>query len=392
MSQIDHLSLAKSVFQDAAELRHALHQDPELSCLEYRTRALIARHLDSLGIPYELYSNGGICALIGRGSPAVALRADMDALPIDEDTDLPFASRNPGIMHACGHDIHTAVLLGSARIFKSMENRLPGTVKLFFQPAEETVGGAKTMIDEGCMSFPDVKAVLGLHVDPTIPLGAASFLPGEMNAAVIDLHMAVHGRACHGAHPDQGTDAIVAAAHIITALQTIDSRITAPTTPVVVTIGSIEGGHSGNIIAGEVVMRGTVRVLDTATGEMVKGHLRRIASSVASAWGCTVDIDLSDNCPALINDSKLTRLIIKEAASILGPENVIRFDTPSMGADDFAYFTAAAPGCYFNIGTARPGDPPQVLHSGQFAPPDECILTGLALMSAGAWRILEAPL
>uniref|UniRef100_UPI003A949875 M20 metallopeptidase family protein n=1 Tax=Thermophilibacter sp. TaxID=2847309 RepID=UPI003A949875 len=165
------------------ENRHAIHCNPELSFKEFETSALVRSELERMGIPYELSPvEPGVIATIDSGRPGklLMLRADMDALPIQEDTGLPFASRNEGVMHACGHDIHTAVLLGSARIFKSMENRLPGTVKLFFQPAEETVGGAKTMIDEGCMSFPDVKAVLGLHVDPTIPLGAASFLPGEM--------------------------------------------------------------------------------------------------------------------------------------------------------------------------------------------------------------------
>lgn len=389
MTQTDISARAKSAYQEVVELRHTLHQNPELSCQEFKTRAFVAQYLDALNVPYETYSNGGICASVGRGDAAVALRADMDALPIQEETNLPFASATPGVMHACGHDVHTAILLGVAKILKPIEDTLPGVVKLLFQPAEETVGGAKAMIDEGCMVSPEVKAVLGLHVDPATPLGTASFLPGKMNAAVIDLNLTVIGKGCHGAHPDQGADAIVAAAHIISALQTINSRGTAPTTPVVVTIGAIEGGHASNVIAGEVTMRGTVRVLDTATGEAVKEQLRRITSSVAAAWGCSVDLELIDNYPALINDAKLTQLIMDEAAALLGGENVIRLDTPSMGADDFAYFSSAAPGCYFNIGTARPGEEPQVLHSSKFAPPDECILPGLTLFTSGALRALE---
>ena len=385
----DHMKLARSLFEEAAQLRHHLHRHPELSGEEHQTLAFIVEYLKSIGVEHTIHSNGGVTAVIGNGGCAVGIRGDMDALPIQENTGLDWASENSGVMHACGHDVHTAILMGAAKMFKSIESDLPGTVKLFFQPAEETIGGAKVMIDEGCMSSPDVKSVLGIHVDPTIPLGSASFLPGKMNAAVINLSITVHGKGCHGAHPEQGVDAIVTAAHIITALQTVNSRLTAPTTPVVVTISAIHGGTGSNIVAGEVTMRGTVRVLDMDTAAAVKKHIRSIVASVAAAWGADADICLTDDYPALVNDKPLTNLMAETARQVLGENNVILCDTPSMGADDFAYFTNAAPGCYFNIGTHESGKPTQALHSSTYAPHDDCILTGLELISAGCQRLWE---
>ncbi len=385
----NHFELARGVLEETVQLRRTLHRNPELSGCEQETRALIMGQLEALGIPYRVYSNGGIAACIGTGDRAVGVRGDIDALPIQEKTGLPYASQKPGVMHACGHDVHTAILLGAARMFKSMEAELPCMVKLFFQPAEETVGGARTMIEEGCMAAPTVDAVLGIHVDPTIPVGSAAFLPGKMNAAVIELAITVRGKACHGAHPEEGVDAIVAAANLITALQTVSSRLNAPTTPVVVTIGTIQGGTGGNIVAGEVKMTGTVRVLDMETAGQVKAQIRSLAAGVASAWGAEVEVELTDDYPALINDAAVTEVMMNAARELLGGENVIRMEQPSMGADDFAYFANAAKGCYFNIGTAEPGAPLQSLHSETFAPSEDCMLPGLALLSAGVWKLME---
>lgn len=384
----DHLALARSVFDDMVALRRELHQHPELSGEEHNTLALISSRLDALNIPYLTYENGGICAMIGKGDRAVGIRGDIDALPVQEETGLPYASEVPGVMHACGHDIHTAILLGAAQLFKAMEDELPGMVKLFFQPAEENEGGAEVMVQGGCMLNPPLDHVLALHVDPTLPVGAAGFLPGKMNAAVINLDLTVRGTGCHGAHPEQGVDAIVVAAQIISALQTIDSRQTAPTTPVVVTIGTINGGTKRNIVAGEVTMQGTVRVLDMDTAALVKERIRRIAENTAAAYGAQAEIVLTDDYPALSNDAGLTHLLADEARNLLGASNVVFFENPSMGADDFAYFSNAAKGCYFNIGTTAPGQPAQMLHSEHFAPDENCMVTGLALFSAGIWKLM----
>lgn len=384
----DHLALARSVFDDMVALRRELHQHPELSGEEHNTLALISSRLDALNISYLTYENGGICAMIGKGDRAVGIRGDIDALPVQEETGLPYASEVPGVMHACGHDIHTAILLGAAQLFKAMEDELPGMVKLFFQPAEENEGGAEVMVQGGCMLNPPVDHVLALHVDPTLPVGAAGFLPGKMNAAVINLDLTVRGTGCHGAHPEQGVDAIVVAAQIISALQTIDSRQTAPTTPVVVTIGTINGGTKRNIVAGEVTMQGTVRVLDMDTAALVKERIRRIAENTAAAYGAQAEIVLTDDYPALSNDAGLTHLLANEARNLLGASNVVFFENPSMGADDFAYFSNAAKGCYFNIGTTAPDQPAQMLHSEHFAPDENCMVTGLALFCAGVWKLM----
>ena len=239
------------------------------------------------------------------------------------------------------------------------------------------------------MENPKVEAVLGLHVDPTLPVGFAGFLPGKMNAAVINLDITVRGVGCHGAHPEQGVDPIVVSAHIITALQTISSRQLAPTTPVIVTIGAIHGGTKRNIIPGEVHLQGTVRVLDQKTAEQVKAQVRRVVENTAVAYGASADVQLTDDFPALTNDTALTNRMADAARRTIGAQNVILYDTPSMGADDFAYFSNAAPGCYFNIGTTAPGQPPQMLHSEFFAPDENCMLTGLALYAAGIWSYTE---
>lgn len=381
----DHLALARSVYDDMVALRRQLHQHPELSGEEHQTLALISSRLDALHIPYTTFSNGGICAVIGKGERAVGIRGDIDALPLQEQTGLSYASEVPGVMHACGHDIHTAILLGAAQLFKSMEDELPCVVKLFFQPAEETVGGAQVMVEGGCMQ--NVERVLALHVDPALPVGTAGFLPGRMNAAIIDMDITVRGMGCHGAHPEDGVDPIVVSAQIITALQTVCSRQTGPCTPVVVTVGAISGGTKRNIIPSEVRMQGTVRVLDAQTAELVRAQVRRVAENTAAAYGATADVVLRDDYPALINDAALTRRMEAQARKLLGAENVVVFETPSMGGDDFAYFSNAAPGCYFNIGTKTPDQRPQMLHSEFFAPDERCMLTGLALFSAGVWEM-----
>lgn len=386
---MDHLALARNLMPEMTALRRELHQHPELSGEERCTLAMIASRLDALRIPYQTYENGGICAVIGKGERAVGLRGDIDALPVQEATGLPYASEVPGVMHACGHDIHTAILLGAAQLFKSMEDELPCAVKLFFQPAEETVGGAEVMVKGGCMENPAVEHVLGIHVDPTLPVGTVGFLPGKMNAAVINLDITVRGVGCHGAHPEQGVDPIVTAAQIITALQTVNSRQTAPTTPVVVTIGSIHGGTKHNIIPAEVRLLGTVRVLDMKTAEQVKAQVRRVVENTAAVFGAEADVVLTDDFPALTNDAGLTNRMAAEARRLLGDEQVVIFETPSMGADDFAYFSNAARGCYFNIGTTAPGQKPQMLHSEFFAPQEECMAVGLALYSAAVWKLAE---
>ena len=276
------------ILPEAIEMRRYLHSHPELSGREFQTRAYICQKLESWGIDYRCCEkNTGVVADIGRGSPCIALRVDTDALPIQEQTGLPCASQAPGIMHACGHDVHTAVLLAAAKLLKARESSLKGTVRLLFQPAEETTGGAADMISEGCLENPKVTAVYGFHVDPTLEPGHAAFFQGTMNAAATDFTLTVQGKGCHGAHPEQGVDAIVVAAQTVTALQTVVSRNIAPTASGVVTVGTISGGTKENIIADRVTMTGTIRALEPRTQEQLKAAVRRISDQTALAYGAT---------------------------------------------------------------------------------------------------------
>jgi amidohydrolase len=373
------------VLPEAIEMRRWLHSHPELSGEEFQTRNFICEKLKEWSIPYRLCTrNTGVIADIGQGSPCIALRVDTDALPITEQTDLPFSSEVPGVMHACGHDVHTAVLLAAAKVLKGREKTLNGTVRLLFQPAEETTGGAEDMIREGCLENPEVSAVLGFHVDPTQAPGRAAFFRGTMNAAATDFTLTVQGKGCHGAHPEQGVDAIVVAAQLITALQSAVSRSIAPTASGVVTIGTISGGTKENIIADSVTMTGTIRALTPEIQEHLKATVRRIAEGTASAYGAAVEIRMDDLCPALINDDTLTEKMYTLAQELLGPGMAIQMQEPSLGADDFAFFSNQVPGCYFNVGAHTEGVPGQALHSPTFIPHEASMETALLLLTAGA--------
>lgn len=374
---------------EAVSMRRYLHQHPELSGAEENTRAYIDGRLKEWGIPHRVCStNGGIVADVGTGEPCIALRADIDALPIEEKTGLAYASENPGIMHACGHDIHTAILLAVGKLLKQQEKQLNGTVRLLFQPAEETTGGAADMIKDGCLENPKVSAILGLHVAPTLPVGKTEFCVGTMNAAVTDFSLTVRGEGCHGAHPEQGVDSIVAAAQIVTALQSIVSRNIAPTTPGVVTIGTIQGGTKENIVADQVTMTGTIRALEPGTQKELKEAVARVAKNTAAAYGALVDVEMDDVCPALINDDRMLRRMFGLAEELLGRENAVRMNAPSLGADDFAFFSDQVPGCFFNIGTLGEVKEGQVLHSAVYAPEERCMDVGILLMVGGALACL----
>lgn len=380
------------VLSDAIAMRRHLHSHPELSGQEANTQDYICQKLQDWGIPYRRCTgNLGVIADIGHGEPCIALRADIDALPIQEQTGLPYASQTPGVMHACGHDIHTATLLAAGKLLKAREASLQGTVRLLFQPAEETTGGAADMIAEGCMEAPAVSAVLGFHVDPSLPANCAAFLPGIMNAAVTDFTLTVQGKGCHGAHPDEGVDAIVASAQLISALQSAVSRSIAPTDSGVVTIGTICGGTKENIIADSVTMTGTIRALLPETQRRLKDTVRRIAENTAAAFGATVQLHMEDLYPALINDGDLTRKMFALAQELLGTEQALQMPEPSLGADDFAFFSNRTPGCYFCVGAHCEGLPGQTLHSPTFVPHEDSIQTALLLLTAGALSCLQNP-
>ena len=388
---MDILSKVDAILDAAIALRRQIHSNPELSGHEEQTENTICATLDRLGIPYTRgVADHGVVAVIGTGrEPAVGCRGDIDALPVTEATGLPFASRNPGVMHACGHDMHTSCLLGTAMVLKGMEKEIPGTVKLFFQPAEETIGGAKRMIEAGCMEAPKVTRVVGWHVDPTIPHHMVQVPTGKMNAATCSLDVTIKGIGCHGAHPDRGVDAVVAASHVIVALQSIPARNFAPTTPVIITVGSFHGGTKGNIIAGEVRLEGTLRALENSVMAELKEHVRRCIEETAKAYGATADVCLTDGYPALVNDRDTSLTVLSVVKELFGEEKVFPEGDPSLGADDFAFFANAAGGCYYNVGTLAKGQTNQSLHSEFFCPDESILRTAIAVQVGSALKLLE---
>ncbi len=337
------------------ELFYAFHRCPELGRNERQTAERIRRRLDSLGIPYTQVADTGTMAVIrgaGEGR-TIGFRADIDALPIQEDTALAYASRNPGVMHACGHDFHTASLLGAAELLQKHREELRGAVKLFFQPDEEGDGGAARMIAAGCMEDPHVDAMLCCHVESGVPTGTVTVKAGPICAASNPFSVRLRGRGTHGAKPHLGTDVIVAGAQIVTALQTISSRRTSPTEPVVVTVGSFHSGAAGNVLPEEAVFTGILRTMGGRARERVKEDFRSIVSGVAAAMGVEAEVEIYESYPGCRNDPGMTDLLRRAAGKILGSENVLELPEPSLGTDDFGYFSDAVPGCYYYIGVGN---------------------------------------
>lgn len=370
------------ILPEVIAIRRHVHMHPELSGEERETTAYLCDVLDKHNISHTvLPDNCGVVASVGNGDHAVGVRAELDALPITEETGLEYASKNVGVMHACGHDIHFAAALGLLILLKPHENELDRAIKVFFQPAEETVGGANDMILHGCMQNPEVREVFGFHIAPTGKVGTVSYITGAMNAAVTDFELTVHGRSCHGAHPEQGIDAIVASAGIVTALQSVPARRFAPTTPTIVTIGTINGGTAGNIVAGEVKMTGTLRALDMGVMAELKEIVRETCENVAQGFGATAEINYTTEYPVLYNDSALTESTIQKIEALLGKGNVLKMDAPSLGADDFAFFCQHAPCFYFNVGCRgeNQGDE-QVLHSSWLAPDEDSLRIALQIL------------
>lgn len=396
-------------------LRRDIHANPELSNGEERTAELVAKHLRGLGLEVKTgVGKHGIVALLqgGKPGPCVALRADMDALPIEEAGDLPFKSKFPGVMHACGHDAHTAIALGVASLLAMHKEELAGSVKFLFQPAEEGMPvsfqgewGAKAMMAEGALENPTPKAIFALHCSPLRHAlkpdgtkGDVPFLAGQMGCSAGPtsansdrFSIVVNGRMAHGSTPHRGVDAIQVAAAIITELQTIRSRHTDSQEPVVVTVGTIRGGQRENIIADRVEMAGTVRTHSTTMQTRVAELISQIASGIASAHGAKVDVVYRKGYPAVINDAALTARCTPLLHALLGSDAVFPV-TPSMGGEDFAYFAQKVPGLYLRLGTTRPGNAaPAGLHTPDFVMDETCLLTGVRAMTTLILAELQTP-
>jgi len=350
--------LTKQVTPAVLEIRRDLHAHPELSNREERTGRVVAERLREIGVDdiKPGVAHHGVVALIrGRKpGPTVALRADMDALPIQEQTGLPFASQNEGVMHACGHDCHTAMLLGAAEVLARMRDVIPGAVKLIFQPAEEGVppgeeGGAKMMVDQGVLENPEVSAIFGLHVGPDLETGKIAYRFGGLLAAVDRFKVTVTGKQSHAAMPWMGIDPIVTSAQIITAIQTVASRKVDARQPVVVSIGIIRAGQAWNIIPEEVVLEGTIRSHDAEVRRQAVGEFSRIVQHTATANGATAQIEFSDYGPVTWNAPDLGALAKPSLARAVGEENLVEAQ-PVMGGEDFAHYAQKVPGFYVFLG------------------------------------------
>jgi len=347
-------ALSKTIFNDVVGNRRHLHANPELSFNEHNTQAFVAKQLDALGIPYEKMANTGLVALIKGSKPSeqvVALRADMDALPIIEANDVPYKSTNVGVMHACGHDVHTSSLLGTAKILSELKADFGGTVKFIFQPAEEKLpGGASLMIKEGVLENPKPQAVLGQHVMPLIDAGKVGFRSGKYMASTDEIYVTVKGKGGHGAQPQQNVDPVIITAHILVALQQVVSRMAQPSIPSVLSFGKVIANGATNVIPNEVYLEGTFRTMDEVWRKEAHIKMKKMAEGIAESMGGSCDFNIMNGYPFLINEPKLTAATRGHAEDYLGKENVLDLDI-WMAAEDFAYYTQVADSCFYRLGT-----------------------------------------
>lgn len=346
--------LAASVLDETIQTRRHLHAHPELSFHEHGTVAFVAAKLDELGIAYQPMANTGLVALIKGDKPSdqvVALRADMDALPIEEANEVSYKSTKPGVMHACGHDAHTASLLGTASILNQLKSEFGGTVKLIFQPAEEVLpGGASLMIKEGVLENPKPQAIFGQHVMPLIEAGKVGFRSGKYMASTDELYVTVKGKGGHGAQPQQNIDPVLISAHILVALQQIVSRAADPKLPSVLSFGKVIANGATNVIPNEVKLEGTFRTLDEQWRAEAHVKMKKMAEGIAESMGGSCEFEIRKGYPFLVNEEKLTEQAKAYAEDYLGKENVLELDI-WMAAEDFAYYSQVADACFYRLGT-----------------------------------------
>jgi amidohydrolase len=386
------LTRAQELSDTLVALRRQVHRHPELGFREQQTAGLAAERLAGLGIAVRTgVGKTGVVGELGNDGPCIALRADMDALPIREENDVPYASEVPGVMHACGHDAHVACLLGAAQLLAEAQaaGRLPGRVRFLFQPAEEMqdeegLSGAMRMVAEGAME--GVDAVAGLHVWADLPLGTISVREGVTCAYPDKFQLVVKGQAAHGAFPQRGVDAIALAAQVVNALQMVVSRRLDPTRGKVLSVGTIQGGTKDNILAGEVTMTGTIRTFELETRETLFAEMER-ACGVARALGGDFELTIIPGYIPVINDPAMTALVRQVGADLLGAGQVREMPL-EMGGEDFSYFAREAPGCFFYVGSATPDAPRRLHHHPRFDIDERCLPLGAAMLAEVAMRFL----
>ncbi|MFY8136725.1 MAG: M20 metallopeptidase family protein [Flavobacteriales bacterium] len=378
--------LAKQYAQEFIEIRRHIHAHPELSFQEVETAAFVRKKLDSWGIEYTAQVGGeGVVAIVKGNNPSsrsVALRGDMDALPIEEKTGVEYQSKNIGIMHACGHDVHTTCLLGAAKILNELKDHWNGTLTLVFQPAEEKLpGGASIMLKDGLFSKEKPEKILAQHVFPELPVGKVGITPGAYMASSDELYITVKGKGGHGAKPDHTVDPVLIASHLIIALQQVVSRWSNPITPSVLTIGKVIANGATNVIPSEVTMEGTFRTFDENWRSDAHQRMIALAKGLVEGMGGTVEFRVERGYPVVYNDPEVTAVSRKIAEDYLGKDNVVTLERKAT-AEDFAYFSQVVPGCFYRLGTASEnGDNGFSVHHPQFNIDEKAIELGMGMMA-----------
>lgn len=346
---------ANHIKDELIEIRRTLHQYPELGFEETNTSKFIKDFLRKEGIQFKEFAGTGVCGIIegtkeGVNNKVIGLRADIDGLPMQDKKVCSYASKVSGKMHACGHDGHTTILLGAAKLLNKNKDKFNGTVKLIFEPAEETTGGAKVMIEEGVLTNPTVDVMCGLHVEETLDAGMIMVRRGTVNAASNPFNITIKGSGGHGAYPDTAIDPIVMASHVVTSLQSIVSREIKPVNPAVVTIGSIHGGTAQNIIPNEVKLGGIIRTMTNEDREFAKARLKEIVNGICTTFRGSAEIEIEESYPCLYNDDNMVKILEDSAINIIGSENVKVQKNPKLGVESFAYFANKVPSVFYFLG------------------------------------------
>ena len=377
--------LAKQYAPETIAIRRHLHAHPELSYKEFQTSAFVQEKLKGLGIPFEVKATTGVVGMIRGKNPdkrVIALRADMDELPIREENAVPYKSQNDGVMHACGHDAHTSILLGASKILNELKDEWEGTVKLIFQPGEEkNPGGASLLIKEGVLHNPQPQAIFGLHVHPGLEIGKLSFRGGPSMASADEIYISVRSKGGHASTPQLTVDTILVASQLVVALQQIISRNKNPFTPSVLTISSFQGGFTTNVIPSEVKLMGTFRAMDESWRFQAHNLIRKIAKGLAISTGAEIDVHVDVGYPVVNNDVLLYPVARTKAEEYAGRENILETEV-RMGAEDFGYYTQEIPGCFYRLGVMNEGKGiTSSVHTPTFNIDESAIETGMGMMA-----------
>lgn len=373
------------------KIRKHLHQHPELSFKEYETQKYIQKILDEWHIPYKTITETGLYVDIegAKDGKHIALRADIDALPITEKSNVDFPSQNKGVMHACGHDGHTTILLGAVYHLWQYRDQLKGSVRCIFQPGEEADGAAEQLIQAGVLTHPNIENIIALHVWPKLPLGTIGTIKGPVTASCDDFVIKVHGKGGHGARPYEGIDALAVTHEIVQSLKFLETRMLDPVKPYLIHVGKIEGGQSNNAIADEAIIEGSIRTVDHDMRQEIETQFIRLVNDTAERFGSTVDITYINGHPPVINDGEITDQLEQSAKQIVGEDHIIDLGQPSMGADDFGYYSEQLPSTYFRLGISEAHETTYDLHHPQFKFNEQAIIYGAKIFTQYALDMLR---